>query len=271
MRLTTPFFSQAPAVSWQEPYIYALLIVSILHLGMFALWEAKFAKSPILPFDIWKSSSFGILIVLIFCSFMSLGIFLWYYALFGANIRHQSIIEVGANYQPLTILGTVAAFLAAWLVPRVSAQIIIAIGNGALVICNLLLATTPRHQTWWAMMFPAITIASFSVDLIFASSQIIASGSVGRKQQGVAGSLIGTLLTYGLSTGLGFAGTIEVYTNRHGTDTLLGYRAALFFAVSLGAVGCVGSLLFLRMEKNTQEGWGDENPQAMEETSASSS
>jgi hypothetical protein len=103
-------------------------------------------------------------------------------------------------------------------------------------------------------MFPAICVAAFSIDLIFASSHIIASGSVGREYQGVAGSLVGTLLTYGLSTGLGFAGTIEVYTNRGGEDTLKGYRSAVFFAVELAAMGLIGSLLFLRMEKNTKEG-----------------
>jgi hypothetical protein len=84
---------------------------------------------------------------------MSLGIFLCYYTLIGLNIRHYSIISNAANYQPLTILGTVAAFLAAWMVPRFPAQISIAIGNGALVISNHLLATTPRHQSWWEVMF----------------------------------------------------------------------------------------------------------------------
>lgn len=104
------------------------------------------------------------------------------------------------------------------------------------------------------MMFPAICIAAFSVDLIFASSQIIASGSVGREHQGVAGSLIGTLLSYGLSTGLGFAGTIETQTNRSGQDILRGYRAALFFAVGLGGVGFIGSLLFLRIKRILKKG-----------------
>jgi hypothetical protein len=89
-------------------------------------------------------------------------------------------------------------------------------------------------------MFPAICVAAFSIDLIFASSQIIESGSVGREYQGVAGSLVGRLLTYGLSTGLGFAGTIEVYTNRGGEDTLRGYRSAVFFAVELAAMGLIG-------------------------------
>lgn len=190
---------------------------------------------------------------------MSLGIFLWYYLLFGLDVRGYSFIETGANYQPLCILGAFAAFLAAWLVPRMPAQYIIALGNGALLVANILLAVTPRKQTWWAMMFPAVALDAFSVDLIFAASQIIASASVGRRNQGVAGSLIGTLQTYGLSTGLGFAGTIETHTNDHGRNLLQGYRSAFYFAAGLAAVGVVGSLVFLRMPKNTQEGWEEEN------------
>ena len=186
-----------------------------------------------------------------------MGIFLWYFSLLNLNIRGYSIIEAGAHFQPLTVLGTVAAFVSAWLVPRLPAQYILAIGNTALIIANVLLATTPAHQTYWAMMFPAVIASAFTVDLIFAASQIIASGSVGREHQGVAGSLIGTLLSYGLSTGIGFASTIEVYTNNNGSDLLGGYRHALFFAVGLAGLGLIGSLLFVRMPKNDKEGWDD--------------
>ncbi|KAK4500417.1 hypothetical protein PRZ48_008606 [Zasmidium cellare] len=250
-------WNQAPGVGWTEAYIYILLIVSVLHLAAFMLWEAKFASSPILPFSIWQAPSFKLMLLVVFFSFMSLGIFLWYFSLIGLNIRQYSIIENGANYQPLTILGAAAAFLSAWLIPRLPAQYIIAIGNVALIVCNVLLATTPRHQTYWVMMFPATIIASFTVDLIFAAAQIIASGSVGKKHQGVAGSLIGTLLSYGLSTGLGFAGTVESYTNDGGRDLLGGYQHALYLAIGMAGFGLVASLLFLRMPKNTKEGWDE--------------
>lgn len=218
----TGYHSQAPAVGWSEPYVYILLIISIAHLAVFVLWEAKVASSPILPFDIWKSpsSSFGLILVLIFFSFMGMGIFLWYTTLFCLNIRKYSIIETGGMFQPLSILGTLAAFLSAWLIPRLAAQYIIALGTLAVVVSNLLLATTPSDQTYWAMIFPAIVLSAFTIDFIFAASQIIASGSVGTEHQGVAGSLIGTLLSYGLSTGLGFAGTVEVYTDKGGKSTL---------------------------------------------------
>ncbi|KAK3069709.1 hypothetical protein LTR53_011730 [Teratosphaeriaceae sp. CCFEE 6253] len=250
-------WNQAPAVGWPTPYIYALLLAALLHLALFVLYESRVATSPILPFTIWRAPSFGRMLALVFCSFMSQGIYLWYTSLFSLTIRHYSLIEAAAHYQPLTLVGTAAAFLSAWLVARMPAQYTIAIGNLALVVANTLVATAPRTQSYWAMLFPSIVVASFAVDFIFAASQVIASGSVGRKHQGVAGSLIGTLLTYGLSTGLGFAGTVEAYTNDGGQDVLKGYRNALYLGTALAGMGLTGSLLFLRVPKSTQEGWDE--------------
>ena len=128
----------------------------------------------------------------------------------------------------------------------------------ALIIANTLVATVPQGQIYWAQIFPALLVSSFSIDFIFAASQVIASSSVSRKRQGVAGSLVGTLLTYGLSTGLGFAGTVEAYTNSGGHNVRAGYRNANWLAVSLAGIGLIGAIVFLRVPKTTQEGWGEE-------------
>ena len=68
----------------------------------------------------------------------------------------------------------------------------------------------------------------------------------------MAGSLIGTLLTYGLSTGVGLAGTVEAYTNADGKDLLAGYYHALHLGIGLGGIGLMGSLLFLRIPISTK-------------------
>jgi hypothetical protein len=115
------------------------------------------------------------------------------------------------------------------------------------------------QQTYWAMLFPALVIAAFTADLIFASSQIIASNAVDRAHQGVAGSLVGTLLTYGMSTGLGFAGTVEVYTNDGGKNVLKGYRSAAYFGTGLAAAALIMGVVFVRMPKDQREGWGEED------------
>ena len=128
-----------------------------------------------------------------------------------------------------------------------------------MLTCSILLATAPVQLTYWAMLFPALIFDSFTADLIFASSQIIASNAVDRAHQGVAGSLVGTLLTYGMSTGLGFAGTVEVYTNDHGKNVLKGYRCAASLGIGLAAAALIMGVLFVRMPKDQREGWTEED------------
>jgi MFS family permease len=195
------------------------------------------------------------LMVVLFFAFMSIGIYIWYVTIFLYNIRSYTPVLSGVAILPLTILGTFAAFLAGWLVPRLSAQVILGIGCTAAVASNILLAVTPAHQSYWAMIFPAMVIIAFSADLIFAAAQIIASNAVERRFQGAAGSLIGTLLSYGLSTGLGFAGTAEVYTNNGGKDVLKRYRSAVFLGVGFAGAALILNLLFVRMPKSSREGW----------------
>ena len=100
--------------------------------------------------------------------------------------------------------------------------------------------------------------------MVFAATQIIASSLVSRDHQGAAGSLIGTLLTYGLSTGLGFAGTVEKYSNRVGSDPLRGYRAAGWLGVGMAVGALVLGTVFVRMPKNDKEGCGEEEVEPTE-------
>jgi hypothetical protein len=44
-------WNQAPGFGWEKPYIYALLIISILLFPVFFYIELKVAKKPLLPFD----------------------------------------------------------------------------------------------------------------------------------------------------------------------------------------------------------------------------
>lgn len=123
-----------------------------------------------------------------------------------------------------------------------------------MLIANTLLATMPAQQVYWQTVFFAVSFAAFCPDFIFTASQIIASNSVKRNEQGIAGSLIGTLWTYGMSTGIGFGETAEVQTNRGGTDLVRGYRSALYLGIGFAAAAIVLSLLFVRIKKDEREG-----------------
>ena len=100
--------------------------------------------------------------VVIFFAFMSLGIYFWYMNIFMQTIRGDSLIMTGVQYLPLTIVGATNSFFAAWLVPRVPAQVIIGMGCLAMVIINALLATIRADLIYWAMAFPAMFVSAFT-------------------------------------------------------------------------------------------------------------
>ncbi|RSL89511.1 hypothetical protein CDV31_015852, partial [Fusarium ambrosium] len=202
-------WNQAPASGWETPFVSVLLVVSVLMLALFGFWESKISKDPIMPLGIWTAPSFAAVVFVVLFSFMSNGIFLWYMVAWLQLLRGKTILQFGVEWTPFGIVSTIGTFIAAWLIPRLAAQWILAIGSAAILVANLLLATMPVQQTYWAQVFPATIFMAFCPDFVYVAAQIVASNSVKRGQQGVAASLIGTLNLYGTSLGLGFAGTIE--------------------------------------------------------------
>jgi hypothetical protein len=65
-----------------------------------------------------------------------------------------------------------------------------------------------------------------------------------KEHQGVAGSLVNTVVNYSISIALGIAGTIEVHVNSSGDDLLKGYRAAWYLGIGLAGSGAVCAAIF---------------------------
>ncbi|KAH8820244.1 major facilitator superfamily domain-containing protein [Xylogone sp. PMI_703] len=258
-------WNQAPAVGWKEPYEYILLIISFLHFGLFILWEGRFAKQPILPLDIWSAPSFGMMILSAFFTFMAVGMVIWYITVWNLQIRHYTLLLNGAAYATLAVMGAVAAIISAKLIPHLPAQYILCVGSLSTCIALILVATMPAQQTYWAQVFPALIFTAFGPDFLFTAAQIIASNTVKRHEQGIAGSLVGTLLNYGLSTGVGLAGTVEAYTNDSGRDPVQGIRNALYLGIGMTGISAIIALVFVRIPKDRREGWDEDTLPSVQE------
>jgi hypothetical protein len=251
-------YSQAPAAGWQQPYEIALLPISFICFASFAAWEYKFAKHPIMPLNIWTAPSFFPLILVVTFSVMSYGISLWYMVAWQQTIRHWTVLHFAIGLIPHAIFGGLAAPVAAWLIPRIAAEWILAFGATTVLLSNILLVTMPEQQLYWAQVFPATILMALCPDFIFTAAQIIATNSVRRHEQGIAGSLVSLLQLYGASIGLGFAGTVEAQTNAKGTKSVQGYRGALYLAIGLAAAALALDIIFVRVPKDNREGWGED-------------
>ena len=226
--------------------------------GGFLTWEKYFAAQPIMPLDIFKAPSFLMLLLVVLLNYMAVGTLIWYQVLWLQKVWHWSVLHFAVGWTPFVICATGAAGLAAWMIPRLAAQWILAIGTVTILASNALMATVPISQTYWAQVFPSIVLFSFCPDFVYTAAQIVASNSVRRHQQGIAGSMIGTLNLYGNSLGLGFASTIEVQIAQH-SGQIMGYRSALYFGVGISVVALILDVLFVRLVKDNREGWHDED------------
>ena|SRR6266516_2127583 len=83
----------------------------------------------------------------------------------------------------------------------------------------------------------------------FPSAAVILSNSMPREHQGVAASLVNTVLNYSISIGLGIAGIVEVKVNPSLNPTpeqlLSGFRGAWYTGIILGGLGIIVSLIFV--------------------------
>ena len=210
-----------------------------------------------MPLTIFRAPTFTALVFVVLLGYMGFGISLWYSISWQQQLRHQSVLQVALHFLPFGVGAVCAVALAAWLVPRVAAQWIMAVGVAVVAVASALLATMPVQQTYWAQLFPATLVSSFCPDLVYVAAQLIACNSVGRRQQGVASSLIGTLNLYGISLGLGFAGTIESELNKGRADPVFGYRAALWFGGALAVVGLLLDFAFVRVPRDQRETWDE--------------
>ncbi|KKY18156.1 putative mfs transporter of unknown specificity [Phaeomoniella chlamydospora] len=208
-------WNQAPLVGWQQPYVYVLLIVGILLVPLFFFIELRIVPDPLIPFH--------------------------------ALSRDVSFV-LGCIACGWGCFGALASVCTGWLLGHLRPSWVMTIALSCFTIGAILCATAPPGQSYWAQTFVCLVIMPWGMDMSFPAATVILSNSVERHHQGIAASLINTVVNYSISLALGFAGTIETQINNGGTtkaDTLKGYRGAFYMAIGLAGLGVCLSLSYV--------------------------
>ncbi|KAF9894944.1 hypothetical protein FE257_004566 [Aspergillus nanangensis] len=239
-------WNQAPIVGWETPYVYVLLIVGVLFIGAFFIVEFKFATQPLLPFEAF-SSDVAYVLGCVACGWGCFGIWVYYIWRFLEEYRGVTPLLASAQFVPPGISGLIAAFTTGYLMSRVRASWIMFMSLTAFTVGAVFAAISPVDQTYWALTFVGLIITPWGMDMSFPAATLMLSNAVSRKHQGIAASLVTTIVNYSISLSLGFAGTVEVHVNNGGhtaEDVLKGYRGALYVAVGLGGLGMALSAFY---------------------------
>lgn len=227
-------WNQGPVAGWSAPYVPVCLGLSVLLVVAFAFVE-QHAAHPLVPLQ-QLNREIALVMATVALGWGSFGIWLYYLFQFLTVLRGHTPLSSLAQVSTPAISGTIAAFTTGFLISRIRPSLILLASLFAFCIGNILLATMPIDQTFWAQTLVSGLITPWGMDMSFPSSNIIMSDFMPREAQGLAASLVNTAINYSISIALGMAGTIEVHVNG---STLEGYRAAWYFAIGLSGLGIV--------------------------------
>ena len=281
--------NQAPLeqAGWNTPYIPTLLVSGMGILGVFTWIELRVAKHPILPLcDLYPHAA--LILFCVFAGWSSSGIWVYYLFIFLEQIRGQTATLSAAQIGPLAISGICFALLTVWLLSRYRiavSTVMLVFAMGLFVIANMLMALTPPDQTYWTQTFVSVVLMSGAMTLSFpAGVNLLSETQQGEHEKqheymkGMAASscLVAIVVNYGITCGLGLAGSIhkegmrlaakdkgitgvmpplwESESSELATCTevrLAGVRAAYWLAAALGGLGfLVAIILFLSQKKD---------------------
>jgi MFS family permease len=149
---------------------------------------------------------------------------------------------------PVAISGFIAAITTGHVISRIGPGWVMLISMLAFLVGLILTATMPVDQLYWKQAFVITLIIPWGMDMSFPAGTLIMSDAVEKRHQGMAASLVNTVVNYSISIGVGIAGTVDVRVNRGGwteRDELRGYRGALYLGIGLSGLGVLTSVLFL--------------------------
>jgi MFS family permease len=156
------------------------------------------------------------------------------------------------------VCGLLAAGLTGFMLTHTPVSFTMMVSMMAFCIGIVIAATMPANQSYWAQMFVSIIIMPFGMDMSFPAATVILSNHMPPEHQGLAMSLVNTVVNYSISMSLGIAGTVEVTVAdglmKNREQLFVAFRAAFHTAVGLSAAGVLcGALFFARSFK--KEGW----------------
>lgn len=240
-------WNQSGVVTWAKAYVYVCLVLGFVFLAAFFFIELRVAKSPLIPFNA-LSTDVAFVLGCVACGWSCFGIWVYYIWQYYEQLRDASPLLAATWVIPVSISGAIASVTTGFLLGRLRPAWVMTIALTAFTVGTILIATAPVRQSYWAQSFVCTIIIPWGMDMSFPAATLILSDAVKKEHQGIAASLVNTVVNYSISLALGFAGTVESHVNHGGTspeDVLMGFRGAWYFAIGISSFGLFLSLAFL--------------------------
>ncbi|QDS69171.1 hypothetical protein FKW77_010558 [Venturia effusa] len=270
--------NQAPQAGWATWYIYTTLLLGFACISAFVIIELNCTDYPLVPLRGLGSEAYFALGCIV-AGWSSHGIWAYYLYLLLEQVRGHTALLTSAETSPVAVTGIFFAISTVWLVKKFGVAYVMLIAMINFLIGSLLLALVPIHQSYWIQTFLSIIIMPGAMNLSFPAATILLSSALPNEKQGIAASLVSTMVNYCISCGLGLAGSIHrksfenalikrgrdhrvplsklplLTANPPGLDEIRieSFRGPWFFAVALSFIGVLIAVCFILRSRRISE------------------
>lgn len=239
--------SAGAPTQWKTPYVYILLIIGSLLLGLATYVEGYVAKNPLLPFDLFCIPYIKPLFIALFFSYGCLGIFLLYGTLYMQDIMGATPLQVSAWFSPMCVGGILVSILGGYVLHLIPGTMLVIVAGLGWTVPSVLFAVAPIGANYWAYVFPSMVCATIGIDITFNVVNIFITTNLSSKRQGLAGALINSLLYLGIAFLLAFADFIQ--TETAGLGMKRSYQNVFWYQLACAATALVILAGFVRLRK----------------------
>jgi Na+/melibiose symporter-like transporter len=206
--------TEGNVVGWSTPYIPALIVVSVVLIALFTVWqwhlERKGGRPPLMKVSIFRNKKFSAAMIIMMLFFSSFNGYLVYATYFYQDYQGLSPLQTTLRFIPTGVAGVVTTVVTAQLLHIVPTYLLLLFGNISVSVSSLLFAVPiPTGTNYFAWGFFAMILSVFGADTTWPSLTLFTSHSLPQEDQAMGGALVNAVGQVGRSIGLAIATAIQ--------------------------------------------------------------
>ncbi|OTB08198.1 hypothetical protein M426DRAFT_317302 [Hypoxylon sp. CI-4A] len=230
-----------PEDGWAKAHVIALLVVGIVLLVMFVIWETIF-PTPLMPPHIWKDRNFSLIIAVIAFGTMGFTSCSFWNAFFLQQLQQMSTLMVAVHLLPMAIAGLLWNVVAGKILHRVNNTAIMVFGAICYLASSLLFSFMKPESNYWAFMFPALILNVAGADFQFNVANMYVMQSLPKHQQSLAGGIFNVVIRLSNTAVMGISTAVfsSVELTPEGmADPMLKFTRTFQVSVALAGASCL--------------------------------
>jgi EmrB/QacA subfamily drug resistance transporter len=210
---------EAATLGWRSPIVLGSIVGGALLLVIFVLEERR-SRSPMMPLDLFGSSTFSGVNLLTLLLYGALGGALFFVPFLLIQVHGYSATATGAMFLPFALILGILSRRAGALADRVGARVPLIVGPAIVALGFVLLALATPNPQYWALLAP-MTVLGVGMAVTVAPLTTTVVNAVPARQTGVASGINNAVASVASLLMIAVLGTIALGALNQSLDTRL--------------------------------------------------